>query len=92
VKQYPSKHNESHGRKNKRNEQNQTNAPVASGWVSNRKISTQLEINKETVNRYVKRAESDSMNFSGLLRLDDPVLEHCMSGGSPAYTDERFYL
>ncbi|MEA4841326.1 MAG: IS21 family transposase [Bacteroidales bacterium] len=58
--------------------------------VSNRKIATQLEMNKETVNRYVKQAESDSMNLSGLLKLDDPVLEHRMSGGSPTYTDERF--
>lgn len=58
--------------------------------VSNRKIATQLEMNKETVNRYVKRAESDSMDMSELLKLDDPVLEHRMTGGSPAYTDERF--
>lgn len=58
--------------------------------VSNRKIATQLEMNKETVNRYVKRAESDSMNIIDLLKLDDPVLEHRMKGGSPAYTDERF--
>jgi len=60
--------------------------------VSNREIATQLEMNKETVNRYVKRAKSDSMSISGLLRLDDPVLEHRMTGGSPAYTDERFEL
>jgi transposase len=58
--------------------------------VSNRKISKQLEINKETVNRYVKRAESDSMIITELLKLDDPVLEHRMSGGIPAYSDERF--
>jgi len=60
--------------------------------VSNREIATQLEMNKETVNRYVKRAKSDSLNISGLLKLDDPVLEHRMTGGSPAYTDERFEL
>lgn len=58
--------------------------------VSNRKIAKQLEMNKETVNRYVKRAESDSMNMCELLKLDDPVLEHRMTGGSPAYADKRF--
>jgi transposase len=58
--------------------------------TSNRKIALELEMNKETVNRYVKRAESDSMSLRELLGLDDPILEHRMTGGSPAYPDERF--
>lgn len=57
---------------------------------SNRSIATALGINKETVNRYVQLAKSDSMHIEDLLRLDDPVLEHRMSGGSPAYPDDRF--
>jgi transposase len=58
--------------------------------ASNRKIASQLEMNKETVNRYMKRAESDSISLSELLRLDDPILEHRMTGGNLAYPDERF--
>jgi transposase len=47
-------------------------------------------MDKETVNRYVKRATADSMEFEALLNLDDPVLEHRLTGGHPAYPDKRF--
>jgi transposase len=57
---------------------------------TNRAIATVLEMNKETVNRYVLRATADSMQFEELLSLDDPVLEHRLTGGSPAYPDKRF--
>lgn len=57
---------------------------------SNRKIALQLGMNKETVNRYVNRAKADSMPLGELVKLDDPVLEHRMSGGKPAYSDHRF--
>lgn len=58
--------------------------------VSNRKIALQLEMNKETVNRYIKKAKAESLKIIELLTLDDPVLEYRLNGGNPAYTDERF--
>jgi len=57
---------------------------------SNRAIAAVLEMNKETVNRYVLRATADELEFEALLSLDDPVLEHRMTGGSPSYPDKRF--
>ena len=58
--------------------------------VSNRAIATALDMDKETVNRYVAMAKADSMDIIGLLSLEDPVLEHRMHGGNPAYPDSRF--
>ena len=58
--------------------------------VSNRKAAELLGFNKETVNRYVQKANADDLGIDGLLALDDPVLEHRLKGGSPAYSDERF--
>jgi len=57
---------------------------------SNRAIASALEIDKGTVSRYLLRAKSDSMQYEELLGLDDPVLEHRMTGGSPSYPDKRF--
>ena len=57
---------------------------------SNRKIAELLEMNKETVNRYVKRITEDTKTPKELLGLDNPILEYRLTGGSPAYTDERF--
>ena len=58
--------------------------------VSNRKAAGIIGINKETVNNYVRKALADELGIDGLLRLDDPVLEHRLKGGSPAYPDRRF--
>ena len=58
--------------------------------VSNRKIAAELDINKETVNNYIRFATSDALGLKGLLELNDPVLEHRLKGGNPAYPDERF--
>ena len=58
--------------------------------VSNRKAAAIVGINKETVNNYVKKALADELGIEGLLKLDDPVLEHRLKGGSPAYADKRF--
>ena len=58
--------------------------------VSNRKIAVDLELDKNTVNKYVKQAEKDPLGIDGLLALDDPVLEHRMAGGNAAYSDSRF--
>jgi transposase len=59
--------------------------------VSNRQIAKDLSVNKETVNRYVKLAKSDELSITDLLKLDDPVLQHRINGGSPSYPEgERF--
>lgn len=58
--------------------------------VSNRKASEIIGMNKETVNNYVRKACADELGIDGLLKLDDPVLEHRLKGGSPAYSDSRF--
>jgi len=47
-------------------------------------------LNKETVNKYVRRAVEDRMKLTELLELEDPVLEYRMTGGHPAYVDDRF--
>ena len=58
--------------------------------VSNRKAATQVGMDKETVNNYVRKAKADPLDIDGLLKLDDPVLEHRLKGGNAAYPDERF--
>ena len=58
--------------------------------VSNRKAATQVGMDKETVNNYVRKAKADPLGIDGLLKLDDPVLEHRLKGGNAAYPDERF--
>ena len=58
--------------------------------VSNRKAAAIVGINKETVNNYVRKALADELGIEGLLKLDDPVLEHRLKGGNPAYPDRRF--
>jgi len=58
--------------------------------VSNRKAADLVGINKETANNYVKKALTDKLGIDGLLKLDDPVLEHHLKNGNPAYSDGRF--
>ena len=58
--------------------------------VSNRKAAEIVGINKETANNYVRKALADILGIDGLLKLDDPVLEHRLKGGTPAYADSRF--
>src|SRR5690554_2355966 len=58
--------------------------------AANRQIATELSINKETVDRYVQRAKRDQLTMGELLKLDDPILRHRMTGGNPAYVDNRF--
>ena len=58
--------------------------------VSNRKAAELLGMNKETANNYVSKATADELGIDGLLALDDPVLEHRLKGGNPAYSDHRF--
>lgn len=58
--------------------------------VSNRQIAANLGLNKETVNKYVRKGKEDNMKVIELLELDDPILDHRMTGGNPAYVDRRF--
>ena len=60
------------------------------GDMSNRGIAEALDLDKNTVNKYVNQAKKDSMSIDELLALDDPVLAHRMAGGNAAYTDSRF--
>jgi len=57
--------------------------------ASNRQIAEELSVNKETVNRYVNLAKTDELPIKELLKLDDPVLQHRMNGGNPAYPDQK---
>ena len=58
--------------------------------MSNRAISRELELDKETVNSYIRKFKSNGFDIEELLLLEDPVLESKFMAGSPAYTDERF--
>mgnify|MGYP003586319212 CR=1 FL=1 len=57
---------------------------------SNREIARMLNINKETVNNYVKTLKEHPSDKEKFLELDDPELERKLHEGNPAYTDERF--
>ena len=57
---------------------------------SNREIARMWNINKETVNNYVKTLNEHPSEMEKLLELDDPELERKLHEGNPAYTDERF--
>lgn len=58
--------------------------------MSNRHISRELELDKETVNGYIRKITANGFSIEELLLLDDPVLESKFMAGSPAYTQERF--
>ena len=58
--------------------------------ISNRKAANIIGMNKETVNNYMNKVNADSLNLDELIRLDDPILEHRLKGGNPAYSDKRF--
>ena len=58
--------------------------------MKNREIARVLGIYKGTVNKYVSKAEADTMSKEELLSLDDPVLERRMNSGKLASPDRRF--
>lgn len=58
--------------------------------VSNRSAAKIIGMNKETVNHYVNKVKDDRLSIDELLKLDDPILEHRLKCGNPAYTDNRF--
>ena len=55
-----------------------------------REIARLLGIDRNTVKKYLRKAEADRMNLNELVKLDDPVLAHRMCGGNAAYSDPRF--
>ena len=58
--------------------------------ASNRSISRELVLDKETVNGYVRKIKANGFNIEELLLLDDPVLEGKFMAGNAAYTEKRF--
>ena len=56
---------------------------------SNRGIAKKLPINKETVNSYMSKVESNKWKIDELLQVDDLEQERMFHAGSPAYTDVR---
>ena len=57
---------------------------------SNRAIAKTLCLDKATVNKYIKIAQSDPLGIKALLSMDNQELEKRLCGRNPAYTDERF--
>ena len=62
---------------------------LSENGVSNRQIAKDLDINKETVNNYVRFFGSDPLSLKEVLKLEDPELEARFRAGNPAYTDYR---
>lgn len=58
--------------------------------VSNRKAATQVGMDKETVNNFVRKALADPLGIDGLLKLDAPVLEHHQKGGNAVEETQTF--
>ena len=52
--------------------------------MSNRAISRQLGLDKETVNNYIRKLKSLGLKAKELLDMDDPVLAAKFSAGNPA--------
>jgi transposase len=57
---------------------------------SNRQIAKKLELDKETVNTYVRKLKSCNLRIEDLLVMDDPVLESKFMAGNAAYKESRF--
>jgi hypothetical protein len=55
----------------------------------NRQIAKELHISRDKVNEYVSIAGNDRLGITGLIKIDDPVLERRFHPGNPAYSDKR---
>ncbi len=62
---------------------------LSENGVSNRQIARDLDINKETVNNYVRFFGGDPLSLKEVLKMEDPELEARFRAGNPAYTDYR---
>ena len=56
---------------------------------SNRSIGRKLDLYKGTVNKYISRAEASGIPIPVLLEKEEPELERILTGGNPAYSDNR---
>ena len=57
---------------------------MSENGVSNRQIAKDLDINKETVNNYVRFFGSDPLSLKEVLKMEDPELEARFRAGNPA--------
>ena len=57
---------------------------------SNRSIGRKLDLYKGTVNKYISMAEASGIPIPQLLEKEETELERILTGGSPAYSDNRF--
>ena len=57
---------------------------------SNRSIGRKLDLYKGTVNKYINLAESCGIPIPVLLTMEEPEIERVLTGGNPAYSDNRF--
>lgn len=57
--------------------------------ISNRQIAKAVDLNKCTVNEYIRKLSREPLTIDELLNIPDPELERCFFQGNPAYTDER---
>ena len=53
-------------------------------------IVRELDMNRNTVKSYLRKASLMDEDIDALLKLDDPVLECLFNAGNPAYLDMRF--
>lgn len=53
-------------------------------------VARALGMDKETVNTYVNKAKALPDGLEGLLRLEDPVLEHRLHNSNAACSNPRF--
>jgi len=57
---------------------------------SNRSIGRKLDLYKGTVNKYITLAEACGIPIPVLLAMEEPEIERVLTGGNPAYSDDRF--
>ena len=57
---------------------------------SNRSIGRKLDLYKGTVNKYIHMAEACGVPIPVLLAMEEPEIERVLTGGNPAYSDDRF--
>jgi len=55
---------------------------------SNRRISRELDIDKSTVNTYIRFIKDNGLDADFLLEKDEPELERIFHKGNPAYADD----
>ena len=59
--------------------------------MSNRKIGERLGLYKETVNKYVNAAKSDSKSIEELIKMEEPELQHLSGSWKGGMSPCTFY-